>query len=240
MWNRVFILSMPNDIHAFAVREAIERLGGEAHLYLTTNFPKLHTETLEVDHAGDFRIHLEGIEAPLKGGNGWTVWNRRPSYQIDEANLHPADRGFASLQCRRFRAGLMGFLLPDAFWVNPLVSSELVNKSLVRSGSGGLGRLRHCGVASSDESGGGSAVRLSEKLGPERRWQRFRTWSGRNRPYSIAACSRGVLVRPVPKPHAARDSASGCGRWRTIVPPLGSCVCPEPRIVAGRGCVQSR
>lgn len=122
MWNRVLILTMPNDLHAFAVKEAIDRMGGEAHLYVTTNFPILQTETIRVDRSGKFSVHIEGIEPELAAGEGWTVWNRRPGFKIDREVLDPADRGFASQQCRLFRQGLQRFILPEAFWVNPLAS----------------------------------------------------------------------------------------------------------------------
>ena len=124
MSNRVLILSMPNDLHAFAVKEAIDRLGGEAHLYISTNFPILNSESIEVTDSGGLSIDLNGLPLGDGSGDGWTVWYRRPGYQIDAARLDPADRGFASLQCRLFRSGLKQHLLPEAFWVNPFTSQD--------------------------------------------------------------------------------------------------------------------
>lgn len=123
----VLILSQPNDIHATAVAEALARKDARAVLWHTSDFPTRATETVRFT-GGRRSVRLRGPELDMTEHGIDTVWNRRPTFVLDEARLHPGDRGFAELGCGTFRRSLLDTLAPEAFWVNPHRAVERTSK----------------------------------------------------------------------------------------------------------------
>lgn len=113
---RILIMTVPGDVHAYAVREALRRKGADATLWMTTDFPLQSRETIAF-HDGRSRIRLSGPN--LDTGDAFdVVWHRRPSIHVDATRVHPADEEFVRESCKRFREALYLLLARDAFWVN--------------------------------------------------------------------------------------------------------------------------
>jgi hypothetical protein len=131
MPKRVLILSQPRDIHAYAVREALERKGASVTLWLTSDFPGLSRESIRFRR--DSRsLRVRGPDLEIDGPHFDAVWNRRPSLFVDPASLDEADVAFAGFECSYFRKGLFSTLCRDAFWVNPPDSAFLANRKILQ------------------------------------------------------------------------------------------------------------
>src|SRR4051812_42452911 len=117
MAKRVLILTQPGDGHAHAVAEALRHKGAEVVLWHTSDFPTCCGETILFEGRRR-RVSIRGPEIDLIDPRVHTVWRRRPCFVIGEGKLHPADRRFASSECRGFRWSLFDLLSPGAFWVN--------------------------------------------------------------------------------------------------------------------------
>lgn len=115
---KILILTELGDVHAYAVAEAIERKGGSVTLWHTADFPDCSGETILFE-GGQLRVSVRGPAMEVEDFRFDTVWHRRPTLGLDGEKLHPADREFASWECRFFRSSLFGLIAPDAFWVNP-------------------------------------------------------------------------------------------------------------------------
>lgn len=123
----LLLLSQPHDIHAAVVAEALTRKGARAVLWHTSDFPSRATET--VSFVGGRRsARLRGPELNVSEHTIDTVWNRRPTFVLEELRLHPGDREFVELGCTTFRRSLLDTLAPRAFWVNPQRAIERTSK----------------------------------------------------------------------------------------------------------------
>jgi|SRR6476660_2203619 len=131
MPSSVLILTQPGDLHSYAVAEALERKGTVPVLWHTANFPMQARETVHFKQ-GRKQVSLREPELALVDPRFDTIWNRRPSYFLDDSLLHPADREFADLECRGFRKSVLSVLSPGAFWVNPYGSARRARLKLVQ------------------------------------------------------------------------------------------------------------
>jgi hypothetical protein len=112
------ILTGPEDLHAFAVREALLTKGSKVTLWHTPDFPSESGESVLFE-GGSQRVMAHGPELELGDPCFHTVWRRRPSYAVDWGKVHPSDRKFVDIECNIFRRSMLGLVAPDAFWVNP-------------------------------------------------------------------------------------------------------------------------
>jgi len=123
----ILILSHPEDIHAHAVARALERKGAEASVWYTSDYPMKSCETFRAGNAG-VHFALDGTAGKAEFEQVRVVWNRRPTYLLDDQLLHPADRDYAQICCRQFRMTLIDALAPGAFWINPPNSEQRCSK----------------------------------------------------------------------------------------------------------------
>jgi len=131
MPSSILILSQPGDLHAYAVAEALERKGTVPVLWHTAGFPTQTRETVRFEQ-GRKHVSLRGPELDLADPMFGTIWNRRPSYFLDDSRLHPADREFADLECKGFRKSILSVISPGAFWVNPYGASRRARLKMVQ------------------------------------------------------------------------------------------------------------
>jgi hypothetical protein len=130
----ILILTGPEDLHAFAVREAILSRGGKVTLWQTPDFPSMSGESVLFE-GGAQTVIACGPEMELKNPNFQTVWRRRPSYAIDWSKIHPSDRRFVEVECNIFRRSMLGLISPDAFWVNPLDAAISAGYKMLQHGA---------------------------------------------------------------------------------------------------------
>jgi glutathione synthase/RimK-type ligase-like ATP-grasp enzyme len=113
----ILILTNSGDVHAFAVHEALRHKGVDSTLWLTSDYPTIARETIAFRGRAS-RVSIRGRDLDLDDVRPDVIWNRRPSYVVDDALLHPADRQFADLQCKAHRDALFALLRRTGFWVN--------------------------------------------------------------------------------------------------------------------------
>lgn len=220
---RVLILSEPGDVHAHAVAEALRFRGAEPLFYHTPDFPSRSAETVLLEN-GATHVHFEELGARLTAAPVDAVWRRRPSFAVEEAILHPADREFANQECRIFRHSLFSTLFPEAFWVNP-------NEGAIRAGYKLLQHqhARQAGLSTPDTLYGNDPAQIRSFL--ERHdgrivYKPFRPIAWRNErtsyvPYTsvltadrliedqLLRCSPGIYQALVPKAYELRVTMMG-------------------------------
>lgn len=116
----ILILTEFDDVHAYAVAEALGRKGAEACVWHTTDFPTRSGESILISGNRE-EIRVQGPGVSLRGPSleaVQTVWRRRPACALPGGVLHPADRKFAEIECNAFRRALLEALSPQAWWVN--------------------------------------------------------------------------------------------------------------------------
>ncbi|MFY9821200.1 MAG: hypothetical protein WAM82_07450, partial [Thermoanaerobaculia bacterium] len=123
----ILIATIAEDSHASAVAAALRKKGAEPVLWYTADFPTQALET--VDFQGNLMgLAIRDLESRLVRTDVHCIWNRRPHEELGPAKLHPADKGFARMQCSRFRNALLNILSDRAlargvFCVNPWESA---------------------------------------------------------------------------------------------------------------------
>jgi glutathione synthase/RimK-type ligase-like ATP-grasp enzyme len=118
MSKRILIITELGDVHAYAVARALDYYGADVTLWHTGDFPTFAGETIQFEE-GERSIRVRNPAFVLDNFSFDTVWQRRPSYVLDESRLHPADRRFADSECCLFRRSILNLVSPGAFWVNP-------------------------------------------------------------------------------------------------------------------------
>jgi hypothetical protein len=123
---RVLILTSPAEVHAFAVKRALERKGVEAILWHTPDFPTLQTGSLWF--GGDLnRCEIVGPELEVRNDLATALWLRRPTAPVLPGEIDPADREFASRESLLFSRSLYRAIGANAFWVNPPEGQQRAN-----------------------------------------------------------------------------------------------------------------
>jgi hypothetical protein len=120
---RVIILSVPQDTHAHAMCEAIERKGGEVSLYYTTDFPERLGLTIRPSRPRAALAAHDPSRIEL-GAQCSAVWLRRTLFATAPASFEESDRAIIERECRQMRRSFLDLLCPSAFWVNPLHREE--------------------------------------------------------------------------------------------------------------------
>jgi hypothetical protein len=131
---QILILTGPEDLHAFAVREALLAKGGSVTLWQTPDFPSKSGESVLFE-GGARTVVAQGPELDLENPYFHTVWRRRPSYAIDWSKIHPSDRKFVEIECNIFRRSMLGLISPDAFWVNPADAAISAGYKMLQHGA---------------------------------------------------------------------------------------------------------
>lgn len=124
---RCLILSNAFDIHTYAVKWAIERLGAAADVWVLPDFPSIQCSSLLEDKNNDEDTWvIRGPNADLHKNNNYkTVWLRRVPYTFPvDDKLHPADVDIVQRESRHFIKGTLNTILSGAFWVNPVWAHE--------------------------------------------------------------------------------------------------------------------
>lgn len=123
MQGRVIILSVPQDTHAHAMCEAIERKGGEVAIYYTTDFPERLGLTIRPARRSAALAAHDSLRREL-GAEWSSVWLRRTLFSNTPAAFDDGDRAIIEHECRQMRRSFLDLLCPSAFWVNPLHRQE--------------------------------------------------------------------------------------------------------------------
>lgn len=120
MKKKILIVTQAEDFHAYAGYLALMEKGADACLWHTSDFPARGEETVTFCRASrSSELEIRDAKVRFIDPDFDVVWNRRPAYQVDPEQLHPADVEFAERNCRAFRKSLLQVLCPQAFWVNP-------------------------------------------------------------------------------------------------------------------------
>ncbi|HEX3531215.1 MAG TPA: hypothetical protein VH988_29490 [Thermoanaerobaculia bacterium] len=110
---RILIPTVPEDEHAYAVAHVLRLKGAQPTLWLTPDFPTRSTESIGFSNAESW-VEIRDIEDVSLPSDFDVLWNRRAREEITEARLHAADRGFARIQCARFRTAFLSILSDKA------------------------------------------------------------------------------------------------------------------------------
>jgi hypothetical protein len=127
----IVILTEAEDIHAYAVAEALRIKGAKVALWHTTDFPGRSTETFRFE-ADKLRISIAGPDFQLSDARPVAVWRRRLAHVVPESILHPADREFAEIECSVFRRSALCVFSRDAFWVNPPDAANQASRKILQ------------------------------------------------------------------------------------------------------------
>ena len=113
----VLVLAPPDDEHATAVAQEIDRLGGEAEIVDLSAFPQHVRLSMRYDCCGGRDFALELPSGSRNVGDFGSVWWRRPQTPLVSPDLtRPGHRMFAVNEAQEALSGLWHAL--DAFWVN--------------------------------------------------------------------------------------------------------------------------
>ncbi|HKV11858.1 MAG TPA: hypothetical protein VJ725_27175 [Thermoanaerobaculia bacterium] len=115
----VVILSCPQDLHAHAMCEALERKGAEACFFYAPDFPERTELTIRL--LAQKQVLESNGPSRMEFGPGCTsVWLRRPYLAKTPDDFEETDRRMIERECRDMILSFFSLLCPDALWVNPL------------------------------------------------------------------------------------------------------------------------
>lgn len=123
----ILIVAPDEDIHALAVKRALELVHGRRVLLLdTSKFP--------TSYAGSVRIDSAGYESTLgiikSGASIKSVWWRRPQpCALNQANFR-SHRDYAQAECEHFVQGLLW--QHDCLWVNDPMRNTYASRKIVQ------------------------------------------------------------------------------------------------------------
>jgi len=113
MMKKILIPTVPEDHHAYAVALALSLKGAKPILWMTTDFPTRSTESIDFCD-GVSRFEIRDMDDLAQASDFDVLWNRRAREELTGAGLHPADKGFAKIQCSRFRTAFLSVLSDQA------------------------------------------------------------------------------------------------------------------------------
>lgn len=124
---RCLIISNAFNIHAYAVKWAIERMGFHVSVWVLPDFPTSQKISIEFDDQSPEENRLiDGPNAEIRKTDSYTsVWLRRIPYLLPTGdNLHPADVEIVERESRHFMKGALNSICSNGFWVNPPKARE--------------------------------------------------------------------------------------------------------------------
>lgn len=120
---RILIISDKSDVHALAVRDALQVKGHVSDIFDVADYPESILSSTTISQYGRLcstviRNHM-GIF--FEDGKYDTVWLRRNPGPDPPRDMHPGDRIVSLRQCSAYLDGMLGSLYSDkrTFWVNP-------------------------------------------------------------------------------------------------------------------------
>lgn len=119
----ILILTNPEDLHSYVVREALRRKSAEPWLWHISDFPTLQAASSLLE-GREATWEIVGPELTLQNQQIRTVWLRRPEPPVLPAHLDREDRPFALRECNLFLRSLYEEIGGGAFWVNPPASQR--------------------------------------------------------------------------------------------------------------------
>ncbi|HEX6900448.1 MAG TPA: hypothetical protein VF789_12065 [Thermoanaerobaculia bacterium] len=131
MAGSIVILTETEDIHAYAVSEALSLKGRPPVLWHTSDFPSASVETFHFQ-GRQLEAVIEGSDFTIVPEDVSVVWRRRPSHVIPESILHPADQAFAETECSVFRRSALSVLADGAFWVNSPDAANRASRKILQ------------------------------------------------------------------------------------------------------------
>lgn len=130
----VLIIATDQDIHATAVREEIERLGGSAIVADLSHFPQRASMSVRYTCCGERNYGLQFEDTQLDLDDVGSIWWRRPQHpEINPEIVSETHRLFAANEAHEALAGLWYAL--DAFWINIPEKDQVAHRK--------IGQLRH-------------------------------------------------------------------------------------------------
>lgn len=115
----IVILSCPQDVHAHAMCEALERKGAHALFFPTPDFPERVALTIKDSPRGTV-LMSRGPSGPTSFSDCTAVWLRRPHFARVPEDFGEEDRKIIERECRDMRLNFFDLLCPASLWVNPL------------------------------------------------------------------------------------------------------------------------
>lgn len=113
------IRSNRRDLHADAVRWALERAGHQVFFWPSGDFPARQGWSAEVTGDGRIRHSLTIDDQHQSLPHVRTVWNRRGGPPTISKHLDASELAFAEGEARLHARALMRTVAPNALWVNP-------------------------------------------------------------------------------------------------------------------------
>lgn len=115
---KVLIKTIADDMHAFAVKWALEQKGVETAIWFTDNFPARTEASFHIGQTTHLDVVLRAQDT-LRIAEFGTLWNRRISQPVIAPDVHQADRKFAEREAADFVQSMYSFEHSAIFEVNP-------------------------------------------------------------------------------------------------------------------------
>ena len=128
----VLIITNPQDLDSFLVREALELKNHKVNLVHTSDLPqKMQMNISYSNNTGRWAFSSPTVER--KNEMPDSVWWRRPTKPVLPDWVHPNDIEFAALECHSFQSSFWeAFSRMGAFWINPPDSSNLADNKILQ------------------------------------------------------------------------------------------------------------
>jgi glutathione synthase/RimK-type ligase-like ATP-grasp enzyme len=128
---KVLIPTMPEDTHALYVKLALEKIGHQAILWYTADFPQYQKHSFLVKNdqifwsacGKDFEINNDEMDV---------VWLRRPRRPVVPPTLHHDDIANAKIENTLLFQTFWQIVAPNAYWINPPASAKAANCKLLQ------------------------------------------------------------------------------------------------------------
>lgn len=131
----VLITTQPDDAHAVFVKLALETLGHEATLWLTSDMPSQQLNSVEINQ-DSIQCVSQDIESStltqLSSADYDVVWWRRPGKPFIPRLVHPDDLEFVRKENSTFFNSMPYVFDEDTWWVNPYSSGFKSNSKLLQ------------------------------------------------------------------------------------------------------------
>jgi hypothetical protein len=124
----VLIVSIPGDVHADAVRWAVDGLGHGCRRWHPSELEHVAASVMLSD--GELALQLEGPEGEIDGRAIRSAWLRRFRAPTPPADLTPGDRTVAARESERFLRGLHFALGPEVLWANAPAAQRVASLKL--------------------------------------------------------------------------------------------------------------
>jgi len=116
---------MPEDLHAECLAWVLRKKGHVVDIWVGSDFP--HQQIIHFEFSADQAYQkLVDQFGQFAMADYDRVWFRRTARLHPSQTLHPSDQKMAVEQATELREAMFHQIAPDAFWVNPIVSTRQV------------------------------------------------------------------------------------------------------------------